>query len=796
MNKYKLSLAVGSAMALIVGATPAFSENINEVVVTANKREQSLSDVGLAISAMSGDDLKLRRIANGADLALETPGLNFTPSPNSTPVYTLRGVGFFESSLAAYPDVSLYIDQAPLPFPSMAGLVAFDLERAEILKGPQGTLFGNNATGGAINYIAAKPTDEFSAGFDLTYGRFDTKEIEGYVSGPLTDTLRGRLAIKTVDSDGWQKSYDNGQENGAQDNTAVRLMLDWDASEDLALSLRVEGWEDKNDPQAPQRIKSTPQYLPGAAGFGGVLAADFATLVYPNPKLNNRDAGWTPGYPQQDNDFWQTSLRADYQINDNLTLTSITSYAELDYKNGTDGDGTYLNSLDIVDDVGDIETFSQELRLANDPSNALRWVVGVNYETSEVNQVTSLTYPDTTSFAVNGITVSEYDSFQEMDNFAVFANMEFDFAEQLTLKLGVRQTTAERDGLGSNHNDLQIDPSDLITPSLSLTEFFNAVYGAVYGIGTVPTIGEDESIVLDTRAGSSTFLQTGEPVGKLDEDSTSWSIGLDFKATEDLLFYANISQGYKAGSFPHVSGAIYKAYQTVDQESLLDYEVGFKATMYDGKLMVNGGAFFYDYEDKQLRAKFVDPIFGALDLLENVPESEATGAELEITAFPIDGLVISAAVTYLDTEVIDYVGSVGAEPDPNNPGLLRSIDASFEGADLPYAPQWSFNLRGDYTFALTDELEGMVGVSFIGQSESIGILTPDSSVRKDFEIRDYTIVNANIGIRSVDERWQVMLWGKNITDEYYWQNTIQAYDDIVRYAARPAEYGVTFSMNF
>jgi Outer membrane receptor proteins, mostly Fe transport len=303
----------------------------------------------------------------------------------------------------------------------------------------------------------------------------------------------------------------------------------------------------------------------------------------------------------------------------------------------------------------------------------------------------------------------------------------------------------------------------------------------------------DESIILDTREGSSTFLTTGDPTGTLDEDSTSWSIGVDYRVTEDLLLFANVKQGYKAGSFPHVSGAIYKAYQTVKEESLLDYEVGFKGTFLDGGLQVNGGAFFYEYEDKQLRAKFIDPIFGALDLLENVPESEIKGAELDIIASPLDGLTLSASVTYLDTEVTKYTGAIGSEVVG---GLLQPIEASFAGVDLPYAPEWSFNVRGDYIFSVSDTLDGFVGVGVVGQSETIGILTPVDQLKEDFEIKDYVILNANLGVRAVDDSWSLMVWGKNLTDEYYWSNTIQSYDNIVRYAARPAEYGVTLSMNF
>ena len=174
----------------------AASDNSGDIVVTANKREQSLNKVGLTVTAFSAQQLTERRVNSLQDLAAAIPGLAFAPSANNTPILTLRGVGFNESSLGVYPAVSVYVDQAPLPFPVLASHATFDLERVEVLKGPQGTLFGQNSTGGAINYIAAKPTKEFKAGGDVSYGRFNQIEANAFVSGPLSDTLGARLAVR------------------------------------------------------------------------------------------------------------------------------------------------------------------------------------------------------------------------------------------------------------------------------------------------------------------------------------------------------------------------------------------------------------------------------------------------------------------------------------------------------------------------------------------------------------------------------------------------------------------------
>src|SRR3981189_2205712 len=166
-------------------ATAAEDNTLEEVIVTANKREESIDKVGLTIKALGSQQIQQEHITSPLDLAAAVPGLSFTQTEQATPVYTLRGIGFYDASLAAFPAVTVYMDQAPLPLPVETTLELFDLERVEVLKAPQGTPFGNNATGGAINYIAAKPTEDPRAGLSVGYGRFETYDVDGYVSGPL-----------------------------------------------------------------------------------------------------------------------------------------------------------------------------------------------------------------------------------------------------------------------------------------------------------------------------------------------------------------------------------------------------------------------------------------------------------------------------------------------------------------------------------------------------------------------------------------------------------------------------------
>ncbi|MES2492885.1 MAG: TonB-dependent receptor [Pseudomonadota bacterium] len=757
------------------------------------------------------------------DLAKVTPGLTFAPTPNATPVYTIRGVGFFEASLAAYPSVSLYLDQVPLSLPAMSTLTAFDLERVEVLKGPQGTLFGNNATSGAINFVAAKPTRTLSAGAELGYGRFNTLTGAAFISGPISETLRARLAVKYTHGDEWQYSgsrTENGvpaellaigvpqssarrqDKLGKTDELAGRLIVDWDASDRLRFSLNVNGWRNQSDPQAPQYVGADPQNPPGSAGLGGVVPADLPIFIYPVSPNNARVTDWNPEHrPYADDKFWQTSLRADFDVTDDITVTSITGYSDLKVNKATESDGTPFDTLELDPIVGRVKSFTTELRIANGSQNRLRYTLGANYEHTKADELIDLYIKDTSSFAVNGFTGNVYGSNQRMNNYAAFGNVEFDVTDVITLKGGIRQTKAKRD-------NLTFSPYE--TPGLfaggglgdcSLTTFFNTVYGLIYQ-GAVPTIQCGQGIALDTRTNPdgtpfnpATYLTTTPFRGSLDEDSTSWSLGVNIKPTEDILLYANVSRGYKAGSFATLAGAIYDAYAPVTQEKLTDYEAGFKAQLFDRRLSINGAGFFYDYRDKQLRAKFIDPIFGALDKLVNVPKSRVWGAEMSVNAIPVEGLTLGASVTYLEATVRNYQGVVGSVLNTDT-GLREPVTASFAGVSLPYAPKWQYSLRADYKFPLNGAVNGFIGAGLNGQSSSIGILTVSPVDRKRYDINARALVDGNLGVESADGRWRASIWGKNIFNKFYWSQIIQAYDSLARYTGRPAEYGVTLSFRY
>lgn len=751
-----------------------------EIIVTANKREQKLNDVGITVAVLGGEEFKSRQINNLQDLAQAVPGLSYANSPNGTPIYTLRGVGFNESSLAAYPTVSVYLDQAPLPFGALARHSAFDLERVEVLKGPQGTLFGENSTGGAINYIAAKPTSTAQAGVNLTYGRFNQVIGEAYVSGPITDTLKARISGRIERQDDWQISNSRpGDGNGRVRNYMGRLIVDYTPTDAVRLSLNVNGWRDKSQTQAPQFIAILPQ---AALINPGLTPASFSPG-------NARAADWTPGVPRANNSLWQAALRGDMDVTNDITLTSLTSYIDYKQKQGDDGDGLPLEVLDLLSDQGHIKTFSQELRISNNPHSRLRWVVGGNVERSTVDQSAFVSYADSSSNATLGtflgypIRGDSYYSDQKMRNYAGFANAEFDITHQLTIKGGARYTNAKTTNVGCSE-DSSGEPRG--TGPFVYDEVLGGAFGP-YVKGNCYPVNN-----LGYALGGVAPGAPGLYVDSLHEHNVSWKVGLDYKVRPAVLLYANVSKGYKGGGFPTISATTFSQMSPYVQESVLAYEGGFKATLIDRTLQFNAAGFYYDYRNKQLRSKIDAPPYGLLDILQNVPKSTIKGFELELTARPSRSLTITSAFTYIQSTIDRFSGI-------NASGLV----ANFAGTRIPFTPKYQVGVNADYSVPLTESLVGFAGASINYRSNTTSIIGGDVNPhtvtpqgQSVFRINDYALVDARIGIKTASDKWRVTVFGKNIFNKYYWNNVVTAFDSVVRYAGMPATYGVEVGYKF
>lgn len=761
--------SIGVAQQSPAGADPA-SGSLDEVVVTANKREESLQRVGLTVTAISANQLAEQRITSLQDVAAAVPGLAFAPTPSNTPIFTLRGIGYNGNSLGAYPAVSIYVDQAPLPFPVMASHSAYDLERIEVLKGPQGTIFGENSTGGAINYIAAKPTNHFEAGGDISYGNYNAFQENAFVSGPLADNLRARLSVNASNQDGWQYSVTRpNDKNGQQSYFAGRLITDWDATSAVRFSLNLNGWVDKSPPQAAQLVAMIPQ-VPATVQPG--------QLTVPFPPSNPRAADWGPATPTGDRTFIQAALRTDIDLPHDIALTSLTNYADFTQKQVADVDGTPLAIEDLIKDDGDIHTFTQELRFAG-KGDAYRWLVGGNFEKSETfeDQVTDYSNDSQSNAANLYISESGTPVRQDLTNIAGFFNGEYDISPQFTMHAGARYTSTK-----DEVNICSYSPGNGNVATL-----FN-ILGDLLGKVPFTPIGPTGCYTLNQN------MVPGEPfVSSLKQGNVSWRVGLDYKATDDTLVYGNISRGYKAGSFPSLSASTFVQLQPVSQESVTAYEAGVKTMFWDHRARLNAAVFYYDYKDKQIEGKEADQIFHVLNILVNVPKSRVLGVDADLTVEPVKGLTLGSSVTYLDSRIQEYTGI----------DVLGNT-ANFAGQSLPFTPTWSGRVNAEYRHVLPNGAAPFAGLSVSGQTSSTTVpggnyvTIPASSVNRvypgdtyPFETNSYAVIDAQLGYEATDGRWKVMLWGKNLTNKYYWTNVVASNDAIGRYAGRPATYGIT-----
>lgn len=741
---------------------------VPEVIVTAQKREENLDTVPMSITAMSGEQLRRAGIRDVRDLIKVSPSFSYADSYVGSPIYTLRGIGFSDISLGGRSTVSLYLDEAPIPFAIEGRGVILDLERLEILKGPQGTLFGQNATGGAINFIAAKPTKSFAAGFDASYGTFSASDLTGFISGPLADTLAVRLAVQTIRSEPWQRSYTKAAGTGADDVQNARLTVAWAPTDQLKVQVSLNGSDDQSDSQAGQLIGISPA-LPAAAPFVPGL------LSYPMAPATARAADFNPGNDYgKNNRFRQLSARVDYTQSDALALTSITSVSQFDQDQFLDIDGTTLDNFSRST-KGKIKSFYEELRIDGILNSKTKYTAGVSYSTDDVGEFSQNNFIQSSqslTFVGFGLPILKGfgdSNSQESKSSAIFANVDYSLNEQVNISGGLRYTASDNQFEGCTS-----DPGDGSSSAIFGT-FWNS-FRAQMGKPLNPPIARGGCLTANA------VLTPGLVVDSLAETNVSWRLGAEWTPRERTLLYANVSKGYKAGGFPALGATSASQYLPATQESVVAYEAGFKATTGDRRLHIDGAVFYYDYQDKQILGRVLDPLFGPLLQMINVPESRVTGAELQASWFPIDGLSLTTGVSYIDSEILG--GFVNYKPD----GVLANLG----GEAFPNTPKWQIVSDLDYRWAINENLNGFVGGLLTHQDKTNSQLGELPSLN----VKAYTLVDVRAGVESQNGNWRLSAWGRNVGDVYYWTAANRNLDTTVRFTGRPATYGVNLSYRF
>lgn len=692
--RFRNSALSSVAILSVVSGTDVLADVIESITVTAQKREQSAQEVPVSMSVFGGDQLRQLGIDSTIELAAFTPGLTIgqNTGEGDFPYISLRGVTVRDFADTNESPSAVYIDDFYKA--NLVGLdgQVFDIARVEVLRGPQGTLYGRNATGGLIHYVTAKPSREFDGYSELTIGERNRRKFESAIGGPITETLSGRVSYLHHSFDGYVKNrFPGGEDGNALDANAVRGQLLFTPSDDVALSLLFQGAT--NDNEAGNMFPSVPVTVdpvtglavanPGGAGYNGYVDV---TPNDPRDTNSNRDIYLKT---QQYTIIGRAEVTAgDYKF------ASITGFERSSKDAQSDSDGTpFTLGTEVHPNA---QQFSQELRLSGG-GERVNWVGGLYYFDYHVwgwqGRLLPLVVPDTSRPPVL------YDL--KSRSGAAFINADFKLTQTVSLTTGVRYTIEEKEYNLDNRN-------------------FDLVFN-------------------ETTVGSLATQQ---------DDNVSFNVRANWTPVADVLVYAGVAQGHKAGTFNVGMTPIPFDAIPVKPEELMSYESGVKTSWFDNRLRVNGSVFLYDYQDSQ--AYQYDG--RTLSSTTFNRDAEVSGAELEVQARPARALDVMFSATYLDAKLLDV-----ERPGPNFAGLPP------QDLQMPLAPKWKLAALGRYSWMLP------AGSSIALQTD----LTYTSSQYFDafnspnHREPGYTVANARLSWMSASNRLEVSAFVDNLTDKVY-----------------------------
>ncbi|WP_157217395.1 TonB-dependent receptor [Flavisphingomonas formosensis] len=717
-------LAAGEAQA--ADAAAADQSGVGDIIVTAQRRQQSVQDVSIAISVIDGSKLAQRGVGNVNQLQYQTPSLEIVPAfGGGQPQFRLRGVGFEDYATNNTPTVGVYVDDVAYPVPVATQGVLFDIDRVEVLRGPQGTLYGRNTTGGAINFVTRKPTDHVSTGADLEYGRFGQFRLEGYLSGPITDTLKIRLSGVRESGGGFQHNRTTGEHLGDADRLFGRGVIEWTPAAGVDVTLNVHGGRDKSE--------STGLNLIGEDMISGIPA-----------DTSIRDTGWgfdpafaklagvAPGdKPHRDNHSWGTSLNANIDLTDTLRLSSITAYDKLRRRELGDWDATAGNESNTFWG-SNVQVFSQEVRLAPIHADRFTWVLGGYYSWQKIGETFLTDFTQSLGF----YTDTSYT--QRARSISGFGQGEYKLTDQITLIGGLRYEHERR----------------------TLRDFATA-------------------IIIPPSYNQPTFVD-GDRNTSLNE--VTGKVGVEYHARPGLLFYANASRGVKSGGFTAYNSPQADQINAFKPEVLYAYEVGVKADV-ARTLRVNASGFYYDYRNQQVLGTVVDPVNGPIGRITNAPKSRIYGGELELEYRPFEGLRISQTAGYKNGNYVKYFDndSTASYKDPNT-GLWVAVPIDFKGKRLPFA-HWSYGGSIDWTVPVGNySIETEADYSYRSDTPSF--------LGAEFAVRRFWLANATLTLRSNDGWYVGVYGRNIFNEKYDLTRNYFLPSAPIAQPGRPATYGL------
>lgn len=795
----KQKLLMGVCVAAVAMTAPALAQ-VDTITVTAQKREQNVQDVPIAISAYGAEALTERAVTSVAGLSNISPNVTLdagTPFSGTSGVLSayIRGIGANDFAFNIDPGVGVYLDGVYLARTIGANQELLDIERIEVLKGPQGTFFGRNTIGGAISIITHAPGDEFAFKGDVTTGSYDLLQVRASVDIPLSDTLKSSVSVSTKDRKGYMKRIDffdpvaynveplqsflaagfgsDGNREGSDESWNARVKLLYDPGTSFRATLSAD-YSDADQGQIANSLIATTgavfagtyncaiegviavgtecgfgppsfAYIGGIGGTTGI--ADNPTIFGVNvdaDPFNDRspyDDRFLTGDPDltfaTGNNFskvenYGVHLTLDFDLGENAAIKSISAYRNLDWRVGMDLDGSPLNFLH-TSFTTDQWQFSQEVQLTGSGiDDRLNYVLGGYYFIEKGDLHDYVTFAE-------GLLQVDGPNDLETKNFAFFGQVDFKATEWASILLGGRYTHEDKDFEGG-----QTDRNGLTYKILNFI-------GVPECASIVPTISEACRIA----AG---FPNPGEPLryyiaGTQNKKFNNFSpkVGLQLFPTDGLMGYFTWSKGYKTGGWTTRLSNPLPFAPDFDEEKATTYEAGFKSVFFDSKVQLNAAAFTTKYEGIQLNFQQ-----GVSPTIQNAGDARIKGFEVEAVFAPTPALTINASAGYTDAYYTDVLGPAQVAPNPLQAGVIPD-------GDLPKTPKFKFNISPRYEATLGNSGVVVFLVDYTHTSSSW-----NDTERTFLLLRPKTdILNASITYREPGGRWDVTVGGTNITDERY-----------------------------
>jgi iron complex outermembrane receptor protein len=702
---------------IFVNATAA-ANVLEEVVVTAQKRSESSQDVAISIAVLNSASIAEVRDLN--DLIALVPNVSLTGFSQNQNTINIRGVGSGDDGAAGDAATAVHYDGIFISRDGARDILPFDLARVEILRGPQGTLYGKNAVAGAVNYIPNRPDKEFDAAVQFTAGAYDLFELRGMVNGALGDNVNGRLAVNVTERDGYFDNILTGNDLGNIDNQAIRGGLRFAPSDTLEVYL---GADYSTDDARPSGRKLDPDYGDKFLPIPFIRGIPNSTSDIRKVEVN------TDGHFERDIAGVTLEVNKDFGGG---VITWLSGYRDLDYSTSYDLDGSAQDWLvQNIDETSD--QVSTELRFTSAPADtgSFEYVAGLFYMSVDTDRhefndfYTGMINPAAPGTPPIDTRIS-WDQQSETDSMAAFAEMKYVISNALSLRLGARYSKEEKHFemvtscgnqsgvLFTRGPDIPFPPFQTGGPGLAGT-----------CIANVNTGNFNQAIY--------------SAVASKSWDNFSGKLGLEYTPNEDALLYATYSQGFKSGGFPP-SGTTQKIAETeFDEETADNFELGLKSTLLDGQAILNVAVFYTDYSDLQVGV--LDPITGAL-FVENAADATSKGLEVDLSYAPNDVLRLFASYGYTDATYDEFI--------------IAGQDASGEPLR---SPKNSANLRSIFDWPVANgNLSFMAEVNYKDEYYQLPL-----DERQLFPSR--TIINSSLGYVTEDGKWEFSIWGRNLSDE-------------------------------